>query len=104
MGGAVFDIFGDAAGGVVGVVSGAVVPEGDVVEVCDVESRFDGVAGGVGEGDACCFVDDVGDGGGEGDERGVDVDVGGVGAEEVEGVEGGVVLVRAAESDYDEAD
>ena len=35
--GAVFYIFGDAACGVVGVVSGAVVPEGDVVEVCDVE-------------------------------------------------------------------
>ena len=35
--GAVFYIFGNAACGVVGVVSGAVVPEGDVVEVCDVE-------------------------------------------------------------------
>ena len=59
MRGAVFDIFGDAACGVVGEVSRAVIPEGDVVEVCDVEGGFDGATGGVGEGNACCFVDDV---------------------------------------------
>lgn len=59
MRGAVFYVFGDAAGGVVGVVAGAVVPEGDVVEVCDVEGGFYGAGGPVGEGDACCFVDEV---------------------------------------------
>ena len=57
--GAVFDILGDTTGGVVGVVAGAIVPEGDVVEVGDVEGGFDSTSGAVGEGDACCFVYDV---------------------------------------------
>ena len=44
------------------------------------------------------------DGRGEGDEGRVDVDVRGVGTEEVEAVEGGIGLVGAAEGDNYEAD
>ena len=89
MRGAVVDGVCGAAGAVFGAVAGAVVPEGDVVDVFDVEGLLDGRRGGVD------YL--VGDGvGGQVDEGGVDVDVCGVGAEEVEVVVGAVVLVCAA--------
>ncbi len=86
------------ARGVLGEAAGAVVPEADVVEVVDAEG-FGGVVGrlldeGVGEG---VF--------GEGVEEGaVGVDVGGVGAEEVEGVGDGGGAVGVADADDDEGD
>ena len=88
---------GDASRAVGGEVSRAVVPEGDVVEVFEVEGGFGDGGGGVEE----AVGEDVG---GEIQRGGVDVDVGGVGAEEVEGVVEGVGLVGAAEADDDEAD
>jgi len=86
------------ARGVLGEAAGAVVPEADVVEVVDAKG-FGGVVGrlldeGVGEGV-------LGDGVEEG---AVGVDVGGVGAEEVEGVGDGGGAVGVADADDDEGD
>jgi len=86
------------ARGVLGEAAGAVVPEADVVEVVDAEG-FGGVVGGLGN-------EGVGEGVfGEGVEEGaVEVDVGGVGAEEVEGVGDGGGAVGVADADDDEGD
>ena len=87
-----------AASSVVGdEVSGAVIPEADVVEVFEAEGGFGDGGGGVEE----AVGEDVG---GQVQARGVDIDVGGVGAEEVEGVVEAVGLVGAAEADDGEAD
>ena len=97
--GAVRDVVAHAATGaiIVDEVSGAVVPQTDVVEVFEVEGGFGDGGGGVEE----AVGEDVG---GQVQRRGVDVDVGGVGAEEVEVVVEGVGFVGAAEGDDDEAD
>lgn len=82
------------ARGVLGEAAGAVVPEADVVEVVDAEGFGGLLDEGVGEG---VF--------GEGVEEGaVGVDVGGVGAEEVEGVGDGGGAVGVADADDDEGD
>lgn len=97
-GAAVGHIVEAAARGVLGEAAGAVVPEADVVEVVDAEG-FGGFAGGL--------VDEgVGEGVfGQGVEEGaVGVDVGSVGAEEVEGVGDGGGAVGAADADDDEGD
>lgn len=83
--------------GVLAEATAAVVPEADVVEVVDAEG-FGGGVGGLGDEGVGERV--LGKGGEEG---AVGVDVGGVGAEEVEGVgDGGVV--GAADADDDEGD
>ena len=94
---AVRDVVAYTSRAVGGEVSGAVVPEADVVEVFEAEGGLDDGGGGVEE----AVGEDVG---GEVEGGGVDVDVGGVGAEEVEGVVEGVGFVGAAEADDDEAD
>lgn len=78
--------------------TGAVVPEADVVKVVNAEG-FGGGVGGLGD-------EGVGEGVlGEGVEEGaVGVDVGGVGAKEVEGVGDGGGVVGAADADDDEGD
>lgn len=87
-----------AARAVLGEAAGAVVPEADVVEVVDAEG-FGGVFGGA-------LDEGVGEGVlGEGVEEGAfGLDVGGVGAEEVEGVGDGGGAVGAADADDDEGD
>ena len=80
-----------------GKVARAVVPEADMIEVFDVEGGFDDVGS---------LVDDfVGYGvGGEVDDGRIDVDVGGVGSEEVEAVVEVVVFVCTSQAHYDQAD
>ena len=95
----------NTAGGVLGKVPGAVVPEADVVKILDPQ----GLGGGAG---TAVNKVDVGDGGSDGvrgqagqvEDGGVDVDLRGVCSEEVEVVERAVALVCAAEADNDEAD
>ena len=84
-----------------GEVSGAVVPERDVVEVVDSEG------GGYGRGGLVDYAfgeRGIGDADAGGKVRGGDGDAGGVGSEEVEVVVSRIVLVRASQPDNDEAD
>lgn len=78
----------------------AVVPERDVVEIPDPQCRLDDPLGGVEEGGGV----NARDGGQVGDVGGGDVDVGGVGPEEVEVVVAVVVFVGPAQPDDDQAD
>lgn len=91
------------SGGIRSEIARAVVPQGDVVEVLDVQRALDS-RGASGRGPPCGIVDNVGDAGGEVDVGGVDGDVAGIRSEEVEVIEGAVILVRAAESHDNEAD
>ena len=90
------------SGGIRGEIARAVVPQGDVVEVLDIQRALDS-RGARGRGPPSGIVDEVGDAGGESDISGVDLDVGGVCSEEVEVVKGAVVLVCATEAYYDQA-
>lgn len=90
-------MIGQAASAALGEVAGTVIPQADVVKLLDTESclcRGSGIV-----------ENPIGEGvGWQIDLRGADGEVGGVGSEEVEVVEAGLVLVGASESDYNEAD
>ena len=94
---AVGDVVRHAAAAVGLEIPRAVVPQADMVEILDAERRF-GDGGRVVE-----YLVRQGVGG-EVQQRGVDVDVGGVGSEEEEVVVEVVVLVRTSKTDDDQAD
>ena len=93
---ALCDVVGYTAGGVLLEIPGAVVPQRDMVKVFYIEDVLGDVVGALSDDGICDGVI------GEVDDGGVDGDVGGVGSEEIEVVEVGVVFVGAAETDDDE--
>ena len=91
-----------AARGVRNEIAGAVIPEGDMIEVFDVQRTLDCRTGGSIQ--TSCSIDKVGHARRESDVGWVHGDVAGVRSEEIEVVKGVVVFVGAAEAYYDQAD